>query len=160
MIVADSTVLAARSLAGTGSALARQVEARDPVWIAPSLWRFEFQNILAKAIWARQITPEDATIVWADVTARMSENEADASAQIVLALSARHRISAYDANFVALAMEMGVVCVTEDRELQTKFPALAFGMASFLRHDTAGGEVREPGASYRVRPLAKRGRRV
>ena len=151
MIVVDSNVLAAWSLIGPGTPSAQQVEQRDPVWIVPSLWRFEFQNILAKAIWARQITTADAISVWMEVAARMSENEWDPSAQNVLALSARHRISAYDANFVALAMEMGVLCVTEDGELQEKLPTIAISMAAFVKAAEGSGEVREAPAPYRTR---------
>lgn len=160
MIVVDSNVLAAWSLTGPDAPSAQQLEQRDPVWISPSLWRFEFQNILVKAIWTREMTPEDATRVWMKVSARMSENEYDPPPPNVIALSARHRISAYDANFVALAMEMGVRCVTEDRELQRKFPAIALGMGDFLRRSADGEEVREAPVPYRVRRRRKSGPRV
>ena len=132
MIVMDSNVLAARNLTGLLTQLAGQVEKRDPVWIVPHLWRYEFQNILARAAWVRQITPEDAMAAWKKVADQMSENEHDPSPEKVLDLSVRHRITAYDANFIALAMEMGVMCVTEDGELQKKFPAVAVGMADFI----------------------------
>ena len=74
-------------------------------------------------------------------------------------LSARHRITAYDANFMALAMEMDVLCITEDGELHAKFPTVALSMADFLRQSMAGGEVREPYAPYggrKRKPAARR----
>jgi hypothetical protein len=48
----------------------------------------------------------------------------------------------------ALAMEMRVPCVTEDGELQEKFPAVAVGMKDFV--DRSFGTVREARALYRA----------
>ena len=60
MIVVDSNIIAARNLTSVLSAKAEEVEQKDPAWIVPILWRYEFQNILATAIKARQIRPEQA----------------------------------------------------------------------------------------------------
>jgi len=151
MIVVDSNVLAARNLAGVLARLAEQVEERDPLWIVPRLWRYEFQNILAKAIWARQLTADDALYVWRLVMARMADNEHEPSAQKIIELSGRYRITGYDANFIALAMEMGVMCVTEDGELQQKFPAIAVSMKDFIKRGITDSGVRESRAPYGAR---------
>lgn len=148
MIVVDSNVLAARNLAGVPTRLAEQVEDRDPLWIVPPLWRYEFQNILAKAIHARLITPEDALVAWRKASTQMVENEHEPSPEKVIDLSARYRITAYDANFIALAMEMGVSCVTEDGALHEKFPAIAVSMDGFIRQGMPPGEARESRAPY------------
>lgn len=148
MIVTDSNVLAARNFTGMQTALAEKVEKRDPVWIMPPLWRYEFQNILTKGLWAREFTQEGALHVWRVVMARMEGNEHEPSPERVIELSTRYRITAYDANVVALAMEMGVLCVTEDGELQKKFPSLAVSMADFIRQGQPGGNARESRASY------------
>ena len=60
MIVVDSNIIAARNLTSVLSAKAEQVEQKDPGWIVPVLWRYEFQNILATAIKSGQIRPEQA----------------------------------------------------------------------------------------------------
>ncbi len=151
MIVVDSNVLAARNLTGVPTRLAEQVEERDPLWIVPPLWRYELQNILAKAIWVRQITPEDALAAWRKASTQMVENEHEPSPEKVIELSGRYRITGYDANFIALAVEMGVMCITEDGELQKKFPAIAMSMEDFVKWRIADGEVRESRAPYRVR---------
>ena len=160
MIVVDSNVLAARNLAGVPTRLAEQVEERDPLWIVPPLWRYEFQNILAKAIWVRQITPEDALVAWRKASTQMVENEHEPSPEKVIDLSGRYRITGYDANFIALAVEMGIMCVTEDGELQKKFPAIAVSMADFTKADQTGSMVSEAHVPYhtRKRKQAKRTR--
>ena len=151
MIVVDSNVLAARNLAAVPTRLAEQVEERDSLWIVPPLWRYEFQNILAKSMWVRQITPEDALVAWRKASTQMVDNEHEPSPEKVIELSGRYRITGYDANFIALAMEMDVMCVTEDSELQRKFPSIAVSMTDFTKPDESGGMVRETLAPYHTR---------
>ena len=41
-----------------------------------------------------------------------------------LALAAGNRLSAYDAQYIALAQQLQTLCVTEDQHLLKAFPAL------------------------------------
>ncbi|MBM4334144.1 MAG: type II toxin-antitoxin system VapC family toxin [Deltaproteobacteria bacterium] len=148
MIVVDSNIIAARNLTSVLSAKAEQVEQKDPGWIVPILWRYEFQNILATAIKSKQIRPEQALEVWEKVFSIISENEAEPSPAKVIALVTQHGITAYDGQFIALAMEMGIQCVTEDCELQGKFPNIAVSMEGFLKTPKING-VHEKRARYR-----------
>ena len=150
MIVVDSNVIAARTLTSLLTSKAEKVEQKDPVWIVPVLWRYEFQNILATAIKAKQITPEHALGVWQRVAAILVENESEPSPAKVIDLVTQYGITAYDGQFIALAMEMGIPCITEDQELQEKFRGIALSMDDFLGPPTLG-TVRERKARYRVR---------
>ncbi len=149
MIVVDSNILAARNLTSIRTPLAEQVQQKDPVWVVPVLWRYEFQNILATAIKAGQIASEHALEAWNRVYQIMSGNEADPSVVKVLELVNRYRITAYDGQFIALAIQMGIPCVTEDGELQKKFPGLALSMEDFL--GSTSGMVRERPERYRAK---------
>jgi predicted nucleic acid-binding protein len=133
MIVVDSNIVAARNLTSSLTSKAEQVEEKDPVWIMPVLWRYELQNILATAIRAKQIKPEQALDIWEKVSKILVENECEPSASKVIDLVAQYGITAYDGQFIALALEMGIPCVTEDRELQEKFPGIAISMDGFLK---------------------------
>jgi len=148
MIVVDSNIITARNLTSVLTSKAEQVEKKDPVWIVPVLWRYEFQNILATAIKAKQITPEYALDVWQRVAGILVENESDPSPAKVIDLVAKYGIPAYDGQFIALAMEMGILCVTEDGELQSKFPRVAVSVDDFLKMPTISG-VRERRRVYR-----------
>lgn len=128
-------MLAARNLSGIFTPLAALVEEMDSLWIVPPLWRYAFQNILAKAIWARLITSDDAMVAWQKAAAQLVDNEHEPSPERVIELAGRYRITGYDANFIALAMEMGVQCVTEDGELHEKFPGIALSMRDFLKRN-------------------------
>jgi predicted nucleic acid-binding protein len=150
MIVVDSNIIAARNLTSSLTSKAEQVERKDPVWIVPTLWRYEFQNILATAMKVRQITPEDAFEIWQRVAGVLAENESEPSPTKVLDLVAHHGITAYDGQFIALAMEMGIPCVTEDRALREKFPGVAVTMDNFLRPPSFR-TIREKRSRYRSR---------
>ena len=150
MIVVDSNIIAARSLTTVLTSKSEQVERRDPVWIVPVLWRYEFQNILATAIRTRYLTAGEALMVWQRTAAILMKNESEPSPEKVINLVARYGITASDGQFVALALELGVFCITEDTELQKKFPEVAISMDNFLKQPIAGS-VRETGRRYRTR---------
>ena len=150
MIVVDSNIVAARNLTSSLTSKAEQVEEKDPVWIVPVLWRYEFQNILATVIKAKQIKPEQALDIWEKVSGILIENECEPSASKVIDLVAEYGITAYDGQFIAVALEMGIPCVTEDRELQEKFPGIAISMDEFLKPESTY-VVREAKERYRKR---------
>jgi len=152
MIVVDSNIITARNLSSILTSKAEQVEKKDPVWIVPILWRYEFQNILATAIKAKHITQEQALNVWQRVFDVLIDNECEPSADKVLSLVAKYEITAYDGQFIALAMEMGIPCVTEDQELHEKFPGVAISIDEFLKAQPTYG-VREREVRYRRRKI-------
>ena len=152
MIVVDSNIITARNLRSVLTSKAEQMEQKDPVWIVPILWRYEFQNILATAIKAKQITQEQALKVWQRVFDILIDNECEPSAGKALDLVAKYGITAYDGQFIALAMEMGVPCVTEDQELHEKFPGVAISIDEFLKVEPVRG-VREKEIRYRRRRI-------
>ncbi len=150
MIVVDSNIVAARNLTSSLTSEAKQVEEKDSVWIVPVLWRYEFQNILASALKAKQIKREQALNIWERVSNILIENEYEPSAFKVIDLVTQYGITAYDGQFIAAALEMGIPCVTEDRELQEKFPGIAISMNEFLKPESAY-IVREAKVRYHKR---------
>ncbi len=150
MIVVDTNIIAARNLTTSVTSETIGVEEKDPVWIVPILWRYEFQNILASAIKAKQIKPEQALNIWDKASNILMENEYEPSASRVTDLVAQYGITAYDGQFIAVSLEMEILCVTEDRELQEKFPGIAISMNEFLRPEPAH-VVREPKPRYHKR---------
>ena len=150
MIVVDSNIIAARNLTSSLTSEAKQVEEKDPIWVMPVLWRYEFQNILATAIKAKQIKPEQALGIWKEISNILIENEYEPSASKVIDLVAQYGITTYDGQFIAIALEMEILCVTEDRELQEKFPGIAISMNEFLKPESTHA-VREPKARFHKR---------
>ena len=148
MIVADSNVLAALLLSSEGSVRAELVKQKDSCWIVPSLWRHEVLNILATQLKTRRLNLNDARRIWSRAVGAFSANESDPTPEFVLELVFLHSITAYDAQFVAVARNLGCTLVTEDAELQRKFPGLAMSMETFLSQGNETLFVRETPATY------------
>jgi predicted nucleic acid-binding protein len=122
MIVVDTNVLAYLYLPGDYTAQAEALLDRDPDWVAPVLWRSEFRNILAGYMRRRALTFDQARDVQAEAESLLSGAEYEVDSQRVFELVRDSDCSAYDCEFVALAMTLGVKLVTMDAKLLRVFP--------------------------------------
>lgn len=133
MIVPDANILVGWALANHPlTARCGRLWVVDGVWVVPRLWRYELWSVLSKMVWAKFLRPDDAEPLYQSLLERLGDNEQDPPASSVFALTSRHRVSAYDATYIALADLLGVPCVTEDRELLTKFPKRAASLDDIL----------------------------
>lgn len=131
MIVVDTNVIAYALILGPQTELARRVRALDPVWRVPSLWRHEFLNILATYTRRGGTTPRRAAQLWDEAAGVFTGCEEAVDMRLALRLAVENRVSAYDAQFVALAMGLGVVCVSADRRLVRRFPQCTRSLDAF-----------------------------
>jgi predicted nucleic acid-binding protein len=129
VIVVDTNVLAYLYLPGEYTAQAEALLERDPQWAAPVLWRSEFRNILAGYIRRSTLTFEQARDIQAEAENLLSGAEHDVDSQRVLELVRDSDCSAYDCEFVALAMKLGVALVTMDAKLLRAFPERALPLS-------------------------------
>ncbi len=132
MIVVDTNLLVYSVIPGESTALALRVAASDADWIAPSLWRHELANALATEMRVRGMTMRDAVIAFSAAERLVVDAELAPGLETKLELAARGKVSAYDAEFVALAQELDLPLVTADRRLALAFPERARGLAEFL----------------------------
>ncbi len=133
MIVVDANVLAGFLILSEHPPLERRVYAQDPDWIAPLLIQSEFRNLLATSIRKRAIAVETAVLFMEEAEQLMEGNEFRVSSSLVLTLSARSGCTAYDCEYVALAMALKIPLVTRDREILAAFPSVAVDPEAFLR---------------------------
>jgi predicted nucleic acid-binding protein len=133
VIVADANVIAYLLIEGRKSEVARQLHAMDSDWRMPPLWRAEFLNILAMQVQHGGASIEAAERTWQSARSLFSTNETAVDEMAALRISARFRISAYDAQYIALAQQLGVSCVSEDRELVRKFPDAVVTISGVLQ---------------------------
>jgi predicted nucleic acid-binding protein len=131
MIVADTNVIVYLMIEGEKTAIAQQTFRQDPDWFVPSLWRHEFLNVLATIVRHGGIEVDEAIDIWHNCTFLFEPGERDVNMPQALRLATQHNISAYDAQFVALAMEMAAPYVTEDQQLLRAFPGTAVSMQEF-----------------------------
>src|SRR5690606_5601920 len=109
-------------LSSQNPALAEDLLAADPEWIAPVLWRSEMRNVLALYLRKSLIGLEDAFRIQAEAEALLQDREYEVEARDVLTLVGQSPCSAHDCEFVALARSFGVRLVTLDRKILAAFP--------------------------------------
>ncbi|MFM8378771.1 MAG: type II toxin-antitoxin system VapC family toxin [Planctomycetia bacterium] len=125
MIVVDVNVIAYLFLPGEHTAKAERLLTHDADWVAPLLWRSEFRNILAGSMRRRMLTHAEALDIQAEAEDLMAGAEQDVDSGQVLNLVRDSKCSAYDCEYVALAMALGVKLVTMDSQLRKSFPGHA-----------------------------------
>ena len=128
MIVVDSNVLAYLYLPGEQSAKAEALLERDSEWAAPVLWRSEFRNILAGYLRRKALRFDQVLAIQSEAESLMAGAEFDVASRSVLELARDSGCSAYDCEFVALAVDLGTHLVTMDRELLRAFPTRAVAL--------------------------------
>ena len=134
MIVVDTNVIGYLLLPSEHTPAARAAYERDPAWAAPLLWRSEFRNVLATSIHQGQMTLDDAVDVMDVGNELMEGREYAVDSADVLNLASLSSCSAYDCEFVALARELAVPLLTEDRRIRTSFRDLAVRLVDFGRY--------------------------
>jgi predicted nucleic acid-binding protein len=130
MIVVDSNVLAYLYLPGNHTAGAEALFEQDPDWAAPVLWRSEFRNILAGYVRRKALTFEQACSLQGEAESLLARSEFDVDSRAVLELVRDSDCSAYDCEFVALAMKLNTKLVTGDKKLLRAFPAQAVPLSA------------------------------
>lgn len=128
MIVVDTNILAYLYLPGEFTDAAERLFERDPDWAAPVLWRSEFRNILAGYLRRNSLTFERACSVQAEAEELLSGSEHDVDSTSVLQLVRDSSCTAYDCEFIALALKLGTKLVTMDKKLLQAFPERAVAL--------------------------------
>ena len=131
MIAVDVNVLAYLYLAGDHTLEAEKALIRDPEWAAPALWRSEFRNVLILYVRKRIVTLGDARSLMGYALDRMKGREFEVDSDDVFDVLARTNLSAYDAEYAALAEALDVPLVTSDRQLLRAFPERSVSLTDF-----------------------------
>ena len=130
MIVVDTNVLAYLYLPGEYTAAAEALLEQDSDWAAPILWRSEFRNILAGYLRRKAITFEQANSLQREAESLLEGAEFELESRAVLELVRDSDCSAYDCEFIALAMKLDTKLVTMDKKLLRAFPKRAIALSA------------------------------
>lgn len=130
MIVVDSNIVAYLYLPGEYTVAAETLLEKDPVWAAPVLWRSEFRNILAGYMRRGNLTFQQAQDLQSEAEDLLNGAEYEVDSLSVLQLVRDSECSAYDCEFVALAMKLGTKLVTMDRKLLRAFPGITAALSA------------------------------
>ena len=131
MIVVDVNIVAYFLIEGEKTSSARDLLRRDPDWRLPVLWRHEYLNVLATFARKGGATIAEAQSLWRRGIELLGPREQSVDMESALVLATENRISAYDAQYIALAQKLQTICVTEDQRLLGTFPTLTRTMQAF-----------------------------
>jgi predicted nucleic acid-binding protein len=130
VIVVDSNVIAYLYLPGDHTERAESLLEHDADWAAPLLWRSEFRSILAGYMRRKMLAFEVARDLQLEAESLLAGAEYEVDSRLVLELVRDSDCSAYDCEFAALAMTLGVNLVTMDAKLLRAFPKHAVALSS------------------------------
>jgi len=130
VIVVDSNIVAYLYLPGDYTEQAEALLESDPDWAAPLLWRSELRNILAGYMRRKTLMFEAARDLQLEAESLLAGGEHEVDSRRVLELVRDSDCSAYDCEFVALAMTLGVKLVTMDAKLLKAFPKHAVALSA------------------------------
>ena len=125
MIVVDSNIVAYLYLPGEFSAAAEALHAQDPDWASPVLWRSELRNILAGYLRRNTLTLEQCTTIQAEAESLLAGGEHEPDSSSVLELVRDSDCTAYDCEYIAVAIKLGAKLGTMDNKLLRAFPSRA-----------------------------------
>lgn len=131
MIVADTNLLVYLYIQGERTEESEAVLKRDAVWTAPLLWRSEFRNSLIGLVRKDALTLDEALSIVDEAERWLIGREYSVISRHVLSLARQSGCSAYDCEFVALAQDLGLQLVSNDKRILKAFPALAVSPSAF-----------------------------
>ena len=132
MIVVDTNVIHYCWVRGQNTEIAQAVRQKDPEWHAPILWHSELRNVLTAYLRRGLLTRGQIIGILGIADQALAEREHILSDDLVLDIVASSALTAYDAEFVALATALSVPLVTADKGVLKAFPNRALTMETFL----------------------------
>ena len=130
MIVVDTNVVAYLFLRGEFAAQAEAWLRDDRDWAAPVLWRSELRNLLAGYLRRKQLRFEVVREIQREAEALLIGNEHEVDSLRVLELVRDSDCSAYDCEFVSVAMRLGVKLLTADSKVLKAFPQVTVAFSA------------------------------
>jgi len=131
VIVADANIIAYWLIEGEFTESARRLRSVESVWAVPTLCRHELLNVLVSYVQHGGMGVDDAQLLWGSAEAFLGSNEYEVNLSAVIPIATEYDISAYDAQYVALAHELGVPLVTEDKRLRRQTPNFVFSIKEY-----------------------------
>ncbi|KAF3981702.1 MAG: type II toxin-antitoxin system VapC family toxin [Methylococcales symbiont of Hymedesmia sp. n. MRB-2018] len=132
MIVADTNIISYLLLPTPYSDTVDKLYKLDSEWVAPTLWKSEFRNVLTLYLRKEIITFEKALQLQETAESIMAHNEFDIPSAQILTLVNKSNCSSYDCEFVALAQYLNISLVTNDKKVLREFSSVATSVVDFI----------------------------
>jgi len=132
VIVVDTNVIHYCWVRGQNTEIAQAVRRKDPDWHAPILWRSELRNVLTAYLRRGLMSRIQIAGILRTAERALVESEHIVGDDLVLDVVESSTLTAYDAEFVALAGALSVPLVTADKAVLKAFPDRALTMQAFV----------------------------
>ena len=117
MIVVDTNVMVRFVVGGRRGADAARLFLRNPEWAAPMILMSELTNVLLGFVRRGSMTRDQAKAMCDDAATVLGPRVVSVSADQVMDVALECGLTAYDAEFVVVARELGVRLATGDRAI-------------------------------------------
>ena len=128
MVLVDTNVLAYLMLEGDRTSAAQALFERDADWRSEAFIMVEFSNVLTTYVRTKVLSRDQGLKLLAGAEKLVPVLTSVQNAR-ALEVATQFGISAYDARFVALAIQMKVKLVTEDAKLRAAVPSWTVSLA-------------------------------
>ena len=128
MVLVDTNVLAYLMLEGDRTSAAQELFERDADWRSEAFIMVEFSNVLTTYVRTKVLSRDQGLKLLAGAEKLVPVLTSVQNAR-ALEVATQFVISAYDARFVALAIQMKVKLVTEDAKLRAAVPSWTISLA-------------------------------
>ena len=128
MIIVDTNIIAYLYIPTDFTALAEQLLENQPIWAAPILWQSELRNVLSLYIRQELLTFDLAFGIQLEAEELLADHQYEVNSYDILKLSSTTGCSAYDCEFVSLAMKYNTKLVTMDKKVLKTFPEVAISL--------------------------------
>ncbi|PSO47835.1 MAG: VapC toxin family PIN domain ribonuclease [Cyanobacteria bacterium SW_9_44_58] len=132
MIIVDTNIICYFYLPTDQTANVERLLMQEPEWAAPLIWCSEFRNVLALYIRKGLLSFNQAYSMQSEAEILLSEHEFEVASFDVLRLVETSNCSAYDCEFVPLAMQLQTQLVTADQKILQSFPNIAISLTDAL----------------------------
>jgi predicted nucleic acid-binding protein len=128
VVLVDTNVLAYLMLEGDRTSAAQELFERDADWRSEAFMMVEFSNVLTTYVRTKVLSRDQGLKLLAGAEKLVPVLTSVQNAR-ALEVAKQFGISAYDARFVALAIQMKVKLVTEDAKLRAAVPSWTASLA-------------------------------
>ena len=132
-LVVDANIVVYMLLDGEKTPAARRLHEKRPDWVCPPILRHEFMNVCATYQRAGGLSREECLALLGTGVALLSGREVNVDPQAVVGIAMDLELSAYDAQYVATALALQGLLVTEDRLVLTRAPTVAHSLEGYAR---------------------------
>lgn len=133
MIVVDTNVIAYLLIPGDRTSQAEGALTKDPLWVAPLLWRSEFRNVLLLYVRKAMMKFDYALGAMQRAEHLLANKEYHVASEKILRLATQCELSAYDCEYVSLAQNLGTQLLTVDKKILRAFPETAVSLDVFTQ---------------------------